>query len=70
MRQALYTTTRLGIYFSLSDYLKYTVNGGENMTGFQKVYSSLVAGGIGSLVGTPADLILVRMQSDSSLPVE
>ena len=34
MRQALYTTTRLGIYFSLSDYLKYTVNGGENMTGF------------------------------------
>lgn len=32
MRQALYTTTRLGIYFSLSDYLKYTVNGGANMT--------------------------------------
>lgn len=70
MRQALYTTTRLGIYFSLSDYLKYTVNGGENMTGFQKVYSSLIAGGIGSLVGTPADLILVRMQSDATLPVE
>ena len=33
-RQALYTTTRLGIYFSLSDYLKYTVNGGSNMTGW------------------------------------
>ena len=31
-RQALYTTTRLGIYFSLSDYLKYTVNMGSNMT--------------------------------------
>jgi solute carrier family 25 oxoglutarate transporter 11 len=31
-RQALYTTTRLGIYFSLSDYLKYTVNKGSNMT--------------------------------------
>jgi hypothetical protein len=34
MRQALYTTTRLGIYFSLSDYLKYTINGGENLSGF------------------------------------
>jgi solute carrier family 25 oxoglutarate transporter 11 len=68
MRQALYTTTRLGIYFSLSDYLKYTVNGGNNMTGFQKIYSSLVAGGIGSVVGTPADLVLIRMQSDNTLP--
>jgi solute carrier family 25 oxoglutarate transporter 11 len=70
MRQALYTTTRLGIYFSLSDYLKYSVNGGANMTGFQKIYSSLLAGGIGSMVGTPADLVLIRMQSDSTLPLE
>lgn len=70
MRQALYTTTRLGIYFSLSDYLKYTVNGGENMSAWQKVYSSLLAGGIGAVVGTPADLVLIRMQSDSTLPVE
>ena len=70
MRQALYTTTRLGIYFSLSDYLKYTVNGGANMTAWQKIYSSLVAGGIGSMVGTPADLVLIRMQSDATLPLE
>lgn len=40
------------------------------MTAFQKVYSSLLAGGIGSIVGTPADLILIRMQSDSKLPLE
>ena len=31
---------------------------------------SLAAGGIGSLIGTPADLILVRMQADSTLPAE
>jgi solute carrier family 25 oxoglutarate transporter 11 len=68
MRQAIYTTTRLGIYFSLSDYLKYTVNGGANMTTFQKIYSSLLAGGIGATFGTPADLVLIRMQSDSTLP--
>jgi solute carrier family 25 oxoglutarate transporter 11 len=70
MRQALYTTTRLGIYFSLSDYLKYTVNGGANMTAWQKIYSSLIAGGIGSMVVTPADLVLIRMQSDATLPLE
>ena len=68
MRQAVYTTTRLGIYFSLSDYLKYSVNGGANMSAFQKVYSSLLAGAIGSTFGTPADLVLIRMQSDSTLP--
>jgi len=33
------------------------------------LYISLVAGGIGALVGTPADAALVRMQSDSTLPI-
>lgn len=40
------------------------------MTTWQKIYSSLLAGGIGSIVGTPADLVLIRMQSDSTLPLE
>ena len=30
----------------------------------------MTAGFIGSLVGTPPDLILVRMQADNQLPVE
>ena len=30
----------------------------------------MLAGGIGSVFGTPADLILIRMQSDSTLPPE
>lgn len=30
----------------------------------------MIAGAIGSFVGTPFDLALVRMQSDSHLPVE
>ena len=38
------------------------------MSAFQKVYSSLLAGAIGSTFGTPADLVLIRMQSDSTLP--
>jgi solute carrier family 25 oxoglutarate transporter 11 len=40
------------------------------LTAFQKVYSSLLAGGIGSIFGTPADLVLIRMQADSTLPVD
>lgn len=40
------------------------------MTTWQKVYSSLLAGGIGATFGTPADLVLIRMQSDSTLPVD
>ncbi len=30
----------------------------------------ITAGFLGSLVGNPADLILIRLQADSSLPVE
>ena len=29
-----------------------------------------MAGGLGSFVGTPADLILIRMQSDATLPAD
>jgi solute carrier family 25 oxoglutarate transporter 11 len=70
IRQAVYTTTRLGVYFSMSDWLKYHVNHGKNLTTWQKVYSSLFAGGLGAVLGTPADLALIRMQSDSTLPPE
>jgi solute carrier family 25 oxoglutarate transporter 11 len=30
----------------------------------------LTAGGLGAFIGTPADLILIRMQADSTLPIE
>jgi hypothetical protein len=32
LRQAVYATLRLGIYFNLSDYIKEKVNNGANMT--------------------------------------
>ena len=37
---------------------------------WQKAFAGLTAGGLGALVGSPADLSLIRMQSDSTLPVE
>lgn len=39
------------------------------MTTLQKTGASLTAGAIGSFIGTPCDLVLVRMQSDSTLPL-
>jgi len=65
-RQATYATARLGIYKTLSDHLKN--KNGRDLTGLEKVGSSLTAGFLGALVGNPADLALVRFQSDGSLP--
>jgi solute carrier family 25 oxoglutarate transporter 11 len=58
----------LGIYFNLTDHIKSNVNKGQNLSTWQRTYCSLIAGGIGSFIGTPCDLILVRMQADSTLP--
>ena len=41
---------------------------GSDLNFFQKSVCSVTAGFIGSIVGTPPDLILIRMQSDSTLP--
>ena len=35
---------------------------------YQNALAGLTAGGLGALVGSPADLSLIRMQSDSTLP--
>lgn len=37
---------------------------------WQKAAAGLTAGGLGALVGSPADLTLIRMQADGTLPAE
>ncbi|GLC44514.1 hypothetical protein PLESTB_000065100 [Pleodorina starrii] len=69
LRQATYTTTRLGVFNMMSDELK-ARNNGKNLPLWQKALAGLSAGGIGALVGSPADLTLIRMQADSTLPPE
>lgn len=69
LRQATYTTTRLGTFQVLSKELKKR-NEGKNIPLVQKAGAGLAAGAIGALVGNPADLSLVRMQSDATLPPE
>lgn len=68
MRQLVYGTLRLGIYFNMIEHYKSKSADGNSTTFLQKAGSSLVAGTFGSFVGNPADLSLVRMQADSSLP--
>jgi len=66
-RQIFYTTSRLGIYKTLFDLSKSpdgTVSGGK------KALCAMTAGFLGSLIGNPADLALIRMQADTTLPVE
>jgi solute carrier family 25 oxoglutarate transporter 11 len=69
LRQAVYTSTRLGLFYSIKDYLKKR-NNGKEPSAIANACMSLFAGAVGSFVGNPADLALIRMQSDNNLPVE
>jgi solute carrier family 25 oxoglutarate transporter 11 len=42
----------------------------EEISFFEKFYCSVTAGAIGSIIGNPMDLILVRFQSDTMQPPE
>jgi len=67
LRQVIYGTLRMGIYFNLTEHFK-KQNGTGTTTFLQKASASLIAGSFGSLIGNPCDLSLVRMQADKSLP--
>lgn len=65
IRQITYTTTRMGVYKNL--FGNYQKKHGD-VPFMVKSAFGLTAGFIGSLVGNPADLILIRLQSDGTLP--
>merc|ERR1719318_1049454 len=67
LRQATYTTTRLGIYTWLFETFS---TDGTPPGFFMKAALGMTAGGVGAFVGTPAEVALIRMTSDGSLPVE
>ncbi|KAL3862102.1 hypothetical protein ACJMK2_008095 [Sinanodonta woodiana] len=66
LRQASYTTVRLGIYTSLFE--KFS-KGGKPPNFFMKAGIGITAGGIGAFVGTPAEVALIRMTADGRLPL-
>jgi len=65
LRQATYTTTRLGIYTVLFD--KFTKDG-KNPSFLMKAGIGTCAGAVAAFVGTPAEVALVRMCLDGKLP--
>lgn len=64
-RQATYCTARLGIYKSLFN--KRMEEKGQ-VKFHEKALISMFSGFLGSLIGNPSDLVLVRFQSDMYLP--
>lgn len=66
MRQIFYTSTRLGLFYTIKDNLVKRNKREPNV--IENTLASLTAGAIGSIVGNPADLALIRMQSDNNLP--
>lgn len=69
LRQATYTTARLGFYDMISTSL-IDMNKGKALPFYQKLFAGMSAGGLGALVGTPAEVALIRMTADGRLPVE
>ncbi|CAK8690307.1 unnamed protein product [Clavelina lepadiformis] len=68
LRQATYTTTRLGVYTILID--SFTDKDGNPPNFFMKALLGMSAGACGAFVGTPAEVSLIRMTADGRLPPE
>ncbi|KAI4209828.1 MAG: hypothetical protein LQ351_007297 [Letrouitia transgressa] len=69
LRQAVYTTARLGFFDTFMTLLKTNAESKGNKVGFQeRALAGLSAGGLAAMVGNPADLALIRMQSDGLKP--
>lgn len=68
LRQAVYGTARLGLFRTFSDLLQHDSH--SPLPFYQKAACGLASGALGAVIGNPADLALVRMQADGSLPAD
>lgn len=66
LRQLTYSTTRFGIYETVKKQLPQD----QPLPFYQKALLAGFAGACGGLIGTPGDLVNVRMQNDSKLPLD
>ncbi|KAK1631457.1 hypothetical protein QYE76_005772 [Lolium multiflorum] len=67
LRQAVYSSTSMGLYDTIKRRWE-RESGGSPLPLHRKLAAGLVAGGVGSTVGNPADVAMVRMQADGRLP--
>jgi len=71
LRQAVYTTARLGFFDTFQNMLQARAEqNGTNIGFLERGAAGLTAGGLAAMVGNPADLALIRMQSDGLKPKE
>ncbi|KAG6031991.1 putative mitochondrial 2-oxoglutarate/malate carrier protein [Claviceps citrina] len=69
LRQAVYTTARLGFFDTFMASLKARATSQGREIGFvDRAAAGLTAGGLAAMIGNPADLALIRMQSDGLKP--
>ena len=69
LRQAVYTTARLGFFDTFSNMLAAKHDAaGTSVTFLERAAAGLSAGGLAAMAGNPADLALIRMQSDGLKP--
>lgn len=70
LRQAVYTTARLGFFDTFMDAAKVRAQARDRTPGFaERAMAGLSAGGLAAMAGNPADLALIRMQSDGLKPL-
>lgn len=70
LRQAVYTTARMGFFGTFMNHFNHkSKREGREVTFGERAVASLSAGGLGAIMGNPADLALIRMQSDGLRPV-
>jgi dicarboxylate transporter 10 len=65
-----YSTTRFGVYEISKQWIAGESGDITALPFYQKVALSGVSGAIGGFIGTPADMILIRMQNDIKLPLD
>lgn len=67
LRQMTYSMARFTTY----DWLKAQLSQPDGTLPFYRMAAAgIAAGAVGGICGTPADIVLVRLQNDGSLPVE
>jgi solute carrier family 25 (mitochondrial oxoglutarate transporter), member 11 len=70
LRQAVYTTARLGFFDTFMGQLTVRAKEKGQSIGFkERAAAGLSAGGLAAMIGNPADLALIRMQSDGLKPL-
>lgn len=67
-RQLVYGSARLGLFRTFSDALRARRPPGRPLPLHEKALAGLGAGALGSILGNPTEVALVRMQADGALP--